>query len=125
MEIKILKNFDRPETLAMICGSYFETLCLGSGAGGRKTLDLPRKTLSEKRYREMIASGIPESEIKGDKTIDQLRIEQQVLRFPQRLAELKIAINEHNTQVPIMKAKIMTATTRRGQRKMGKSRKIR
>jgi len=103
METIIFKNFKWPESLSMLSGSYFETLCLGSGAGGKKVLDLPRKTLSEKKYKEMIAAGIPEADIKGEKTIDQVRIEQQALRFPQRMAELKIAINEYNTQVPILK----------------------
>ena len=103
MEIKVLRNFKRIETLSEMCGCYFETLCLGSSAGGRTTLDLPRKTLTQKAYREMIAKGIPENEIMGGKTIDQERIEQQAMRFPQRCNDLKITINSENTQVPILK----------------------
>lgn len=103
MEVKVLKNFSWEPTLSMLYGSYFETLCLGRGAAGKMVLDLPRKVLSEKKKREMQIMGIPDEQIKGEKTVDQIRIEQQALRFPQRLTELKVTINEYNTQVPILK----------------------
>jgi len=103
MEVKIFRNFEFPESLSMLKGSYFETLCLGKGAGGKRISDLPRKALTDKRIREMIASGIPESDILGEKTIDQERIEQQAMRFPMRVDELKMVVHEQNTQVPVLK----------------------
>lgn len=89
-------------TESMLKGSYFETLCIGSGAGGRKTDDLPRKRLTKARYLENIKRkehGLPE--VKGDKTTDQERIEQQAARFRILSAKYQITILEENTQVRI------------------------
>jgi len=89
-------------TESMLKGSYFETLCIGSGAGGRKTEDLPRKRLTKVRDLENIKRkehGLPE--VKGDKTLDQQRIEQQAARFRILSAKHQITILEENTQVRI------------------------
>lgn len=89
-------------TASMLNGSYFETLCIGSGAGGRITEDLPRKRLVKARELENIKrkqSGLPE--IKGDKTMDQIRIEQQAQRFKVLSAKYQITVLDENTQVRI------------------------
>lgn len=88
----------------MIKGSYFETLCLGSGAKGSVTNDLKRKKLTTKQ----ILSG----QKIGSKTIDQIRIEQQSLIFKNQKIELSngefiflqlSVIPDINTQVKIYK----------------------
>lgn len=89
-------------TASMLNGSYFETLCIGSGAGGRKTEDLPRKRLVKARELENIKrkeSGLPE--IKGEKTMDQIRIEQQAQRFKLLAAKYQISVLDENVQVRI------------------------
>ena len=89
-------------TASMLNGSYFETLCIGSGAGGRKTEDLPRKRMVKARELENIKrkeSGLPE--IKGEKTMDQIRIEQQAQRFKLLSAKYQITVLDENTQVRI------------------------
>ena len=66
-------------------GSYFETLCIGSGLDGKKVTDLPRKK-------------------DGGKTLDQVRIEEQHLRFEQLRKKYNISIVEGvNTQIKIYK----------------------
>jgi len=89
-------------TASMLNGSYFETLCIGSGAGGRITDDLPRKRLVKARELENMKrkeSGLPE--VKGDKTMDQLRIEQQAQRFKVLSSKYQITVTPENTQVRI------------------------
>ena len=89
-------------TASMLNGSYFETLCIGSGAGGRKTEDLPRKRLVKARELENMKrkeSGLPE--VKGDKTMDQIRIEQQAQRFKVLSAKYQITVLDENTQIRI------------------------
>ena len=89
------KEFSR-ETLAMSCGNYFETQCLGSSIGGKKTNDLPRKKLTAKQ----IIAG----QTIGDKTIDQIRIDQQVMMFNKLRVDYFMSIEkEFNTQVGIKK----------------------
>lgn len=62
--VYVNKEWKRTPSLAMLKGSYFEQLWLGSGATDEVVLDLPRKK-------------------KGDKTIDQIRIEEQAERAKQ------------------------------------------
>ena len=84
------------ESLAMTCGNYFETQCLGSSIGGKKTDDLPRKKLTAKQ----IIAG----QTIGDKTIDHVRIDQQVMMFNKKKAEYQISVEkEVNTQIGIKK----------------------
>ena len=91
----IAKTHNR-SSATMLAGSYFETLCLGSGIKGQKTDDMPRKRLTKKQ----IANG----QTIGDKTVDQVRIDEQVLRFRHMAAEAQLSIQpEVNTQVGIFK----------------------
>lgn len=91
-------------TASMLNGSFFETLCIGSGTGGRVTDDLPRKRLVKARELENIKrkeTGLPE--VKGDKTMDQIRIEQQVQRFKLLSAKYQVTVEpKGNTQVRII-----------------------
>lgn len=91
----IAKTHSR-KTLPMIAGSYFETLCLGSGVKGSKTDDMPRKKLTARQ--------ILNKQKIGDKTIDQKRIEQQHLIFEKNASIFQINVQkEVNTQVRIVK----------------------
>jgi len=84
------------ESLSMTCGNYFETQCLGASIGGKKTLDLPRKKLTAKQ--------ILNGQTIGDKKIDQIRIDQQVMMFNKLKTEYQIPIEkEMNTQVGVKK----------------------
>lgn len=66
-------------------GNFFETLCIGSGYDGKETNDLPRKK-------------------NGDKTTDQLRIEEQHLRFKALADQYKVVVVPGvNTQSTIYK----------------------
>jgi len=104
MEIVIFKNYPKnPPSEPMLAGSYFETLCLGSGAHGQMVLDLPRKFISEKKKRDWIAAGNDINDLVGDKSIDQQRIEIQAERFRIRCEEQGIKLSTNNVQVPIIK----------------------
>ena len=103
MEAVIGRHYKKPPTDSMLAGSYFETLVLGSGAKGEITLDLPRKKISPKAEREWLAEGKNLKDLKGEKTIDQLRIEIQAERCKQRAYQLGVDINPIVTQVPLIK----------------------
>lgn len=95
--IRILKDFEQHITGPMLCGSFGETLCLGSGRGGYQTLDLPRKKIG------------------GEKRIAQVRIETQATRFPIVMQQNMIhVVPEFNTQIPIYK-KLNDKITCRGE----------
>jgi hypothetical protein len=84
------------QTEAMMKGSFFETLCLGSGIDNNVIDDLPRKKLTSKQI-------IAGQKI-GDKKIDQIRIEQQHLNFERSKAIYQINVQKNvNTQVEIVK----------------------
>lgn len=84
------------ESLSMMCGNYFETQCLGSSIGGKMTEDLPRKKITEKQK----ANG----QKIGDKTIDHIRIDQQVMIFNQKKTQFQISVEKNiNTQIEIKK----------------------
>jgi hypothetical protein len=90
-------------TESMLKGSFFETLCLGRGAGNRIVDDLPRKKLTaakvlENKKREL--AGLPI--LKGDKTTDQIRIEEQATRFNILAAKYQITVAIENTQVRVV-----------------------
>lgn len=81
---------------SMDAGSYFETLCLGSGRDGKTVTDLKRKKLTAKQIQEGMTI--------GSKSIDQIRIEQQALIFEQQKAIYQINVmKDVNTQVTIYK----------------------
>ena len=89
-------------TESMTKGSFFETLCIGRGAGGKIVDDLPRKKLKKEEEFENIKrerNGLPS--LKGEKTIDQIRIEQQAARFKILSAKYQITVANENTQVRI------------------------
>lgn len=84
------------QTMAMLAGSYFETLCLGSGINGDKTEDMPRKKLTARQ--------ILDKQTLGDKTIDQKRIEQQHMVFERLKSIYQVNVQkEVNTQVKLVK----------------------
>lgn len=91
----IAKTHNR-QTESMTEGSYFETLCLGSGVRGNITNDLPRKKLTSKQ----ILAG----QTLGDKKINQIRLEKQHLNFQRLCGTYQINVQkEVNTQVRIIK----------------------
>lgn len=103
-ETEIDRKIEIPPTVPMMCGSYFETLTLGGGRGGHKTLDLPRKKLTSKQERDnRVRAEKGEEPLPGAKTIAQIRIEEQAERFAIIRARHQIMISEYNTQVRIFK----------------------
>jgi len=89
-ELYIAKNFEAEPTLSQLKGSYFETLCIGSGTNGKVIDDLPRVKQKGKNF--------------GTKTKDQLRIDQQVIHFNQLCLQNGIQIIPgFHTQVRIIK----------------------
>ncbi len=103
-ETVIDPEVETPPTEPMLKGSYFETLTLGSGRGGHKTLDLPRKRLTKKQEAEnVLREEKGEDAILGGKRLDQIRIEEQAERFKILRAQRQIVISEFNTQVRIYK----------------------
>ena len=101
---KIAPEEEMPPTRPMMDGSYFETLTLGSGRGGKQTLDLPRKKLTIKQEREnRVREERGQEPLLGQKSIAQIRIEEQAERFKLLCAQYQIVITEYNTQVPILK----------------------
>ncbi len=102
-KVDILHEVRGETTLPMDCGNYFETECLGSGASGKTTDDLPRKLLTkaqktENRVREKEGKKL----LKGEKRSDQLRIDEQILRFKSLCTKHQIMITDNNTQIPII-----------------------
>jgi len=82
--IYITGEYKKPKTPPMNEGHFFETLCLGSGRGGKRVTELPK----HKRT--------------GKKLINQERLEMQAARFPILCEKHMInVIPGVNTQVPI------------------------
>ena len=89
-------------TESMTKGSFFETMCLGRGAGARIIDDLPRKKLIKvKTFENEKRKSLGLPLIKGEKTADQIRIEQQAQRFKILSAKYQITVLEENTQVKV------------------------
>lgn len=105
-EVMIDKTVQSLPTESMLKGSYFETLCLGSGAGGRKIEDLPRKELTGKQENAnklALSKGNPQIYY-GEKTIDQVRIDAQATEFKRLCSKHQITVAPpYNTQVRIYK----------------------
>ncbi len=100
--LHIIKSH-RYTTESMTKGHFFETLCLGRGAGGQVQTDLPRKRLLKAKQLENIKReklNLPL--LLGDKTADQIRIEQQAKRFKILCAKYQITPIEENTQTRIV-----------------------
>jgi len=100
--IDIFKHYQFEQTESMLKGKFFETLCIGRSRGGEMTTDLPRKKLTKKQEienRVKVSKGGQPS--KGEKTIDQIRIEEQKQRFEALCKKYQVKIMEENTQVPL------------------------
>lgn len=98
----ILKT-DRYQSDSMTKGSYFETLCLGRGANDSITNDLPRKRLTKKQEIEnqkRAAQGL--EPLKGDKTLDQVRIDNQAVIFHELTDKYQVTVTNRNTQVKLI-----------------------
>lgn len=75
----IIKSHKIVQSLPMMYGNFFESLCIGGTAYGNAITDLPRK-------------------LNGEKTADQLKIEEQATNFKRLCAEYGITITDKNTQ---------------------------
>lgn len=91
--------------MPMTEGSYFETLCLGSGRDGEQVTDLPRAKLTKEEEREaIIARAEGRVEMKGKMLTNQRRILGQHRRFEIKCATHQISVIKGiNTQVKIYK----------------------
>lgn len=93
----ISREFPDPTTDAMLKGKYFESKAImGTAHGGDLVLDLPRKRVPEK-IKKKNPNAI------GDKTVAQIRIDEQVEIFKQKAEQYGVVYNEYNTQVKIYK----------------------
>ena len=102
----ILKVVEKEPSISMKYGSYFETQCLGSGAGGRITDDLPRKdlTLKQEQANKLAESKGNPKIYHGEPTINHIRIDSQVVEFKRLCSKYQIAVAPpYNTQVRIYK----------------------
>ena len=101
--VDILHKFRGETTLPMECGNYFETQCIGSGASGQRTDDLPRKLLTKTQETENRVLGRQgKALVKGNKRSDHLRIDEQILRFKSLCSKYQVMITDTNTQIPII-----------------------
>jgi hypothetical protein len=80
----IKPTLDIKETESMLDGQFFESLCIGRTRDGVVVDDLPRKQNKTK-----------------DKTVDQIRIEQQALVFKQKVKKYMMVIEDFNTQTEL------------------------
>jgi hypothetical protein len=105
-EVVMMRNITPEPSLPMQKGLFFETLCIGSTAHGA-LYDLPRKKITLKMKQDAILKGIDPTTLKGDKTIDQIRIEEQAALFPSVCKKYGISIFKEgeakNVQVEIQK----------------------
>lgn len=85
-ESSILNKYRTPPSLAMLKGSYFETKCIGGGAGDSKVDHLPLT-------------------LKGKITKDQERIDQQVVVFKMLCEEYGIIISDDKSNIQIKEMK--------------------
>jgi hypothetical protein len=100
--VDIFHHYEIEQTDPMIKGKFFETLCIGRSRGGETILDLPRKKLNkiqETENRVLLKNGKPPK--KGEKTADQIRIEEQVQRFKALCTKYQVIVLEENTQVQL------------------------
>ena len=103
--VHIDREFPIEASEPMVCGLFFESLCLGATAKGEAVIDLPRKKLTSKQERQNLINkkeGLPM--IIGEKKIEQIRIEQQANVFAKIANELKMVIvKNYNTQIIVYK----------------------
>lgn len=89
---------------SMLYGQFFESLCIGRTRDGICVDDLPRKKLPKKLEEENDAILQSTDGLilhKGEKTVDQLRIEQQALVFKQLSKKYMMMVEDFNTQTEI------------------------
>lgn len=91
-----LHGVESQPTESMKKGLYFETKAIGGSARGSSMHDLPRKLITKKQKDA--------GAVIGDKTIDQERIDLQVLTFKQKVKHFEMSIMPNvNIQVKIYK----------------------
>lgn len=93
--LSIAKTHDY-SSLNMLKGRYFETLGLGCSRNNDNIYDLPRKQVSVKQKKE-------NPNFKGNKTIDQIRIDYQVENFKRLCDKYKVNVCDKNVQIHIKK----------------------
>jgi len=99
----VKRDYPENESEAMRSGQFFETKCIGSTRDGVRVIDLPRKELSKKQKKENEIEwekGLAPIHY-GEKTIDQIRIEDQVMVFKQKVKKYMMVIDSFNTQVEL------------------------
>ena len=99
----IKPTLDISSSESMIDGQFFETMCIGSTRDGHRVIDLPRKALSKRQIQENMVEwekGLAPIHW-GEKTVDQIRIEQQVLIFKQKVKKYMMVIEDFNTQTEL------------------------
>ena len=103
-EVVMCRNVIEPPSLPMLKGLFAETLMIGGTAHGA-LYDLPRKTVPLKAIQEAIKQGLNPDDVKGEKTIDQIRIEEQAALFPSKCRQYGVSIFKEgeakNVQVPV------------------------
>lgn len=88
---------------SQLYGQFFESLCIGRTRNGVCVNDLPRKKLLYKQKLEnerLFEQGLSPIHL-GEKTVDQIRIEQQSLVFKQLCKKYMMVIEDFNTQTEI------------------------
>ena len=93
----ISRKFPDPTTDAMLKGKYFESMCIsGTAHGGDLVTDLPRKKVPLKIKKK-------NPDAIGEKTISQIRIDEQAEIFKEKAEKYGVIYNEFNTQTKIYK----------------------
>jgi hypothetical protein len=86
----------------MLYGKYFETKCLGRSSG-YDVNDLPRKALTKKIIAEnAVRKKEKKPLLQGEKYLDHIRVDDQILRFHALIKQYKIIVTNNNVQVPIV-----------------------
>jgi hypothetical protein len=99
---KIVRSLPEQRTEPMMKGKYFETYCLGKSSGG-EIYDLPRKGLTKKELAENAVRKVEKKPLLlGQKTLDHIRIDDQITRFKALANKNKVVIADYNVQVPII-----------------------
>ena len=93
----IIREFPDPTSEAMLKGKYFESEFIGGTAhGGGIVADLPRKRVTKKALK-LNPNAI------GEKTLSQIRIDEQVKIGKEKAKKYGVVYNEFNTQTKIYK----------------------
>jgi hypothetical protein len=99
---KIIRTLKEAPSEPMLYGKYFETKCLGKSSG-YDVKDLPRKALTKKVIAENAVRKVEgKPPLQGEKYLDHIRVDDQILRFDALVKQYKIIITKENVQVPIL-----------------------